>query len=269
VFSKLNVKLDDKLVEAVIEAKPGAIEQILTDLKRKVMELSPKTMSVSNLGANMSGRSLFRRTDSQQPSGEKRTPAPFASAVTVSATQSSTPVLKQSRIPPKDVPSKVNSNRPPLSHRKKSHARALQQAKKAADPKSKAEVEPEAQAESGSQNERQSADLPEADKTIDGYTGPSPSAPEMDENANEDLPAYPPARLICKGHVMIPELMLNVKNKQVQDMESIISSLTKKVNFLDTLIIQKDERLEQMAQELLQLKSQVAVQPEPTPTLDM
>jgi len=293
VFTKLNLKLDEKLVESVIDAKPGAIELILFDLKKKVMEMSPLAMSQTTLmaGQAQGGQSVFKRTRSHHPS------RPLSAAPAFTSVAAIPPQQRQGRaLPPRpasaklSVSPKVNSRRatapPPPILRKRPAAPVKTEVapvktveavpeeylefsltsksspEEDAQPKPEVEAPPKPEVEALPKPEVEAPPKPEVDEP----TSPPPteSAPSEagDTNLNpkdvkaapEEILESPPNELFYKGHMMVPATRMEKKSHQVQDMEYIISSLTRKVNFLDKLITEKDVRLAGMSQEILRLR---------------
>jgi len=94
----------------------------------------------------------------------------------------------------------------------------------------------------------------EPDSSSGANTGFFPGV--LDVNGNPlDNTTLPPAHLIYKGHKMVPAMLVDIKSKQVRDLEMIVGTLQKKTTFLDNLIQLKDNRVEDLTRQLHSLRS--------------
>ncbi|CAL8101808.1 unnamed protein product [Orchesella dallaii] len=247
VFVKLNLKLSEKVIDHIIEARQGAIEQVLWDLRKKVLELNPKSfsrsLSRSNTATLLRGKSSSVNGYSEGKLG-KRSPSsvvstnsqasriPTKSFQAFSSTGSSAP----QKVPP--VPSSL-INSPKLS--------------KASEGASYSDGLKSELSQYGTNVNIPTASNSHAPKSSE-ISGSRHGLTDFNANATEQA-SLPPAHLIYKGHKMIPALLLDIKNRQIRDLEAVVSSLQKKVNFLDNLIQLKDNRVEDLTRQLHALKT--------------
>jgi len=245
VFVKLNLKLNEKVVENVIEAKPGAIEQILWDLRKKVLEMSPrKSMSRTNTGNQLKTRSSY-----VDIGGKKATVA--GSTAEFIPLQ---PMSRPSRLPPRGSATARVSSSFQVSTPRRSPApvRATEAAKKLAlaDGSSYSAGLKDELIQFGNNVTLR----PEPDSSSGANTGFFPGV--LDVNGNPlDSATLPPAHLIYKGHKMVPAMLVDIKSKQVRDLEMIVGTLQKKTTFLDNLIQLKDNRVEDLTRQLHSLRT--------------
>lgn len=210
VFGKLNLKLTDKTLENVIEAKPGAIEQVLWDLRRKVTDMNPRSLSRSNTSSQLKGK--------QPPSG-------YSEVKLGRKVPSSSTFNASSRIPTKSLqnaPSRKSAPSPSPTYSAK--------VEKANDGISYATGLKDELSQYGQNMSRTNGPKPET--TNYSTEQGSVNNGNMDANANannQDSSSLPPAHLIYKGHKMIPSMLLDIKNRQIRDLETVVNGLQKKV----------------------------------------
>ncbi|ODM99370.1 Sperm flagellar protein 1 [Orchesella cincta] len=241
VFVKLNIRLSEKVIDHIVEARQGAIEQVLWDLRKKVLEMNPKSisrnLSRSNTATLIRAKSSSGNGYAEGKLGRKSPSSTASSNVQVSRipTKSFQPFPSPSSATPPKVPT-ISS---------------LKTTSKPSDGSSYSD---------GLKNELSqygTSTNSSALKGSEAINGSSPSQPgpiDLNANATEQA-SLPPAHLIYKGHKMIPALLLDIKNRQIRDLEAVVNGLQKKVNFLDNLIQLKDNRVEDLTRQLHTLKT--------------
>jgi len=245
VFVKINLRLNEKLIDNVIEAKPGAIEQVLWDLRMKVREISPKPiLQRSNTG----NRGSF----TGYSENGKNAPASTGPSMMGASSLSS---VRQSRLPVKGVASN-RSAKVPMATQMRSQLRSP--ARTNNNEVGKKLTEGGGSYAAGLKDELSQYGTnvslrPEPDSSSGANTAFFPGV--VDVNSNNGDSTLPPAHLIYKGHKMVPSMLLDIKNRQIRDLELVVGSLQKKVNFLDNLISLKDNRVEDLTRQLHTLRS--------------
>ncbi len=213
VFGKLSLKLTDKTLENVIEAKPGAIEQVLWDLRRKVTDMHPKSLSRSNTSNQLKAK---------QPS------AGYSEVKLAGRKVPSSQAFATSRIPTKPLqnnPTRKSAPSPAPTYSAK--------VEKANDGISYATGLKDELSQYGQNMSRNNG--PHKSETTNYSSEHGKGLADngnMDANANasnQDSSSLPPAHLIYKGHKMIPSMLLDIKNRQIRDLETVVNTLHKKV----------------------------------------
>jgi len=234
VFAKLNLKLSEKLIENVIEAKAGAIEQVLWDLRKKVTEMNPRpTLIRSVTGA--------QPTPTSTGYAEKKVPVVEVVQPPQANRESRAPV-KGAKAAASPSAKSGKTYQGPAITKMRSPARANEAGKKGPA----AEVN-----DISSYNAAYKDELSQIG--ADGKNGFLRGASDVNANSPESA-ALPPAHLIYKGHKMVPSMLLDIKIRQIRDLEVVVGQLQKKTNFLDNLISLKDNRVEDLTRQLHTLK---------------
>jgi len=241
VFGKLNIRLGDRVIDNIIDSKPGAIEQVLWDLRKKVIELNPKTFS-KNLSRSNTATLLRGKSPSVGYSEAKLSKGPHSSVSNSSHVSRIPTKASQGLVSPLTKKATAVS----LSHNNPSKATKASEGSSYIDG-----FKNELSQYGNNVNTPTNSSAPSASSETNGAPSGSP-----DLNANlGDQASLPPAHLIYKGHKMVPSLLLDIKNRQVRDLEAVVNSLQKKVNFLDNLIQLKDNRIEDMTRQLHALRT--------------
>lgn len=207
VFVKLNLKLNDKIIENVIEAKPGAIEQVVWDLRKKISEVSPKSITRSNTSSH-----IQKGKSSIPVVGINKLGKKVPSEAVTSAQSARIPAKPQQSLGGKlaSVPSGSKGAERPQQDGSSYTAGLKDELYQFGR-----NVSNSAGVEGG--------ERPRVSESVSAGSG-------VDVNANNpDSPSLPPAHLIYKGHKMVPSMLLEVKNKQIRDLQLVVNGLQKKV----------------------------------------
>lgn len=191
VFVKLDLKLSQTTLENIVDAKPGAIEAVLFNLRSKVMEIS------SNSNASSSST-----TSKPTPIRARSAPTRKSEFIQANKVGVKSDGISQTAGARDKLTQCVNTRRSRSCCAKKSVL------------KSKIQL------------------VQKDTVTI------------IDTN----LAANP--QVIYKGHTMLSCTVLDGKEKQLQDLETIVNGLHKKVNFLDCLIQTKDDQAEDLTTQI-------------------
>lgn len=230
VFSKMGIRISDSTIQQLIEAKAGAIEQVLWDLRRKIQEAQANTHHTSRSVPNRS-KSPTIGTYSTKTYGCGGASNP-GNQVPVASRQSvprDTAESGQHDLSVKSSATTQHSQAPPALSRTGSTVEAHAQP---------AQIQP--------------AHVPPQPT---GYVVP-PSVIGKEESGNNNVPfGGPPAQIIYRGHKMIPLGFLEEKDREIKNLESINKSLTVKVHRLETKIDIKDGRIEDLTHQLHALRS--------------
>lgn len=213
VFVKLNIRLTDKTMDNIIDAKPGAIEQVLWDLRKKVIEMYPKSLSRSNTSNQLKGKTSSGYTDVK--AGKK------VSSNSVVAVSQST------RIPVKALNQPLNTVKKTTMGFASGVTTAVPKGQ--LDNVSYAAGLKDELTKYGNNLSSSNAGPKSESNNLDPS---SAGTADTNANLNQDPSSLPPAHLIYKGHKMVPSMLLDIKNRQIRDLEVVVNGLQKKVHKL-------------------------------------
>jgi len=233
VFGKLNIKLNETTLNNVVECKPGAIEQVLWDLRRRIQEHA--TTSTTNLDSK---REL---TFSKSQTGNAYRMAAAASMKAIVAqkgvtgayhagsARSVTQWNQQANYSPSPRPMKSRPN--------------------TALPKIQPKV-------SFTTVQRQ----PSGFKPLGMSKGGSRTTLETTEEffpkqtSLLDL-AEIPSQIVFRGHKMVSVEMLESKDNDIKDLENVAKQLNIKIDRLQILVQIKEDRIQDLSHQLSNLRS--------------
>jgi len=241
VFSKMGFRISDFTIQQLIDAKAGAIEQVLWDLRHKVQEPQqsagygpatqagrarsnppPTIYSRNNPSVTAHGGiSIIKKANnvgaSDQSSVQSSSPPPEVAEILPPAVGKATSLTSQPSLVETKAPTRTGST---VGNGKHAH----------------------------STNSKQSH----------GYVvPPSISGTNNEEGANNNpIPTGgPPAQIIYRGHKMIPLGLLDEKDREIKLLEVTNKTFSTKIHRLETLIGVKDSRIEDLTHQLHSLRS--------------
>jgi len=230
VFGKLNIKLNEITLNNVVECKPGAIEQVLWDLRRRIQEhattstttLDPKrevTFSKSQTG---SAYRMAAAASMKAIVAQKGVPGTYHPSSARSVTQ-----WNHS---PRPMKSRLNTALPPG-----------------------VKVQPKVSFTNVVQRQ------PTGFQPV-GISRPSRTALESTEESFPkqtsllDL-AEIPSQIVFRGHKMVSVEMLESKDNDIKDLENVVKQLNIKIDRLQILVQIKEDRIQDLSHQLSNLRS--------------
>ncbi|CAG7721138.1 unnamed protein product [Allacma fusca] len=265
VFPKIGVRISEEIIEQLIDAKPGVIEQVLWDLRLKLDQIC----FASDGKINRWAKSVTQHPTSRKSSLTAQPTKSGTNDAQLTYRVSNTFLASQSKLGTKLPQSEssdcfIRENAPTTpsyiaptmpSHLSGFDSKILDSMKK--------RMSPTSQFNSGfvvspSTHQTQGYVAPPTIETSPSahgcLNGPIVLSPIVDKNDNINA-GGPPAQIIYRGHKMIPLQFLDDREKEIRSLESSNRSLTLKIHRLETLVNVKDQRIEDLTHQLQNLRS--------------
>jgi len=222
VFGKLNIKLNDATLTNVIECKPGAIEQVLWDLRVRILQHATSTSSIDPK------REL---TFSKSQTGSAYRMAAAASMKAIVAQKGSVRSIAQASFNPRQMKSKLNT----------------------AIPLAKDKVQPKV---SFTFVQRKASGYKTPGISRDSRTTLESTAEEPFPKQSSLLGLSEiPSQIVFRGHKMVSVEVLESKEKDIKDLENVAKQLNLKIDRLQILVQIKEDRIEDLSHQLSNIRS--------------
>jgi len=218
VFPKLGMKLSDATIQYLVDGKPGCVEQVLWDIRRRMQDTNSGARyhepNPQRLRKSYSGRTLSSTNASSGSGGG---------------------VYYANRSSPSHEIEEYNGPESIPIHTSMSHTRTT----------------------AGGSGSYHKLHAPAASSSISnssyrnqGYIAP----PTLGGNNNYSNSALIPTQITYRGQKMVPLSLLEEKERELKNVEQTNKSLTTKVHRIETLVNVKDQRIEDLTHQLHNLR---------------
>jgi len=255
VFQKIGLRLTDATIQQLVEAVPGAIEQVLWDVRQKVQDQQP---SSRNQDHRSSDHRSEQRPASHAKQQQQHRPKGHNAPNTIPRPGTGYGHQQQYHEEPEyfdpPAPAAASNSRGTMSYQSQGTGIPM--------PPSTTKDRPvtpsyKGQAQSQPQSEYQSYQSQGQGQGQGYIVQPHQarrSSSVISESGNNN-PSAAPTQIVYRGHKMVSLGQLEDKEREIKGLEQANKNLTTKILRIETLVNVKDQRIEDLTHQLHNLRN--------------